>query len=172
VARQKATDVVSNQYLFDNTTPLPDLGGLTEFQYIQTHWIYTDHTQIVTGSAGAIYRFCDRPANPGEIFGGVSAVDSGWGSWCGVKLSADMIFGSGLRSGDANIDHEPFYTQVNVGIAREFLLPDDPKPVTVRFDIVNLFDTVYQLRSGTGIGVFAPQYGPRQGFFLGVSKKF
>jgi TonB dependent receptor len=109
VARQKATDVVSNQYLFDNTTPLADLGGLTEFQYIATHWIYTDHTQIITGSAGAIYRFCNRPANPEEIFGGVSGVDS----WCGVKLSTDMIFGSGLRSGDANIDHEPFYTQVS-----------------------------------------------------------
>jgi outer membrane receptor protein involved in Fe transport len=170
-ARQKATDVVSNQYLFDNTTPLADLGGLTEFQYIQTHWIYTDHTQIVTGSAGAIYRFCDRPANPGEIFGGVSGVDGLWGSWCGIKLSADMIFGSGLRTGDANVDHEPFYTQFNVGFAREFLLPDDPKPVTVRFDVVNLFDTVYQIRSGTGIGVFAPQYGPRLGFFVGISKK-
>jgi outer membrane receptor protein involved in Fe transport len=83
-----------------------------------------------------------------------------------------MIFGSGLRSGDANIDQLPFYTQVNVGIAREFLLPGDPKPMTVRFDVVNLFDTVYQIRNGTGIGVFAPQYGPRQGFFLGVSKKF
>ena len=35
-AQQRATDVVSNQYLFDNTTPLADLGGLTEFQYIQT----------------------------------------------------------------------------------------------------------------------------------------
>jgi hypothetical protein len=162
VARQKATDVVSNQFLFDNTTPLADLGGLTEFQYIQTHWVYTDHTQIVTGSAGAIYRFCNRPANPEEIW---------WGSWCGTTLSADMIYGSGLRTGDANIDHEPPYAQVNVGIAREFLLPNDPKPVTVRFDVVNILDTVYQLRSGTGIGVFAPQYGPRLGFFVGVSKK-
>ncbi len=44
--------------------------------------------------------------------------------------------------------------------------------MTVRFDIINLFDTVYQIRSGTGIGVFAPQYGPRRGFFAGVSKKF
>jgi hypothetical protein len=48
-----------------------------------------------------------------------------------------MIFASGLLSGDANIGHEPFYTQVNVGIAREFLLPDDPKPMTVRFDVVS-----------------------------------
>ena len=37
--------------------------------------------------------------------------------------------------------------------------------------IVNLFENVYQIRSGSGIGVFAPQYGPRIGFFLGVSKK-
>jgi hypothetical protein len=34
-----------------------------------------------------------------------------------------------------------------------------------------MFDTTYLIRSGTGIGVFAPQYGPRIGFFLGVSKK-
>jgi outer membrane receptor protein involved in Fe transport len=41
----------------------------------------------------------------------------------------------------------------------------------VRFDVVNLFDTVYQLRNGTGIGVFAPQFGPRRGFYFGLSKK-
>ncbi|MBV8926524.1 MAG: outer membrane beta-barrel protein [Bradyrhizobium sp.] len=43
--------------------------------------------------------------------------------------------------------------------------------MTVRFDVINLFDTVYLIRDGTGIGVFAPQYGPRRGFFLGFSKK-
>ena len=99
-----------------------------------------------------------------------SAGDHGT-SWCGIRLSGDMIYGSGLRDGDANISTVPPYTQFNVGIAREFLLPNDPKPMTVRFDIVNLFDTVYH-PDGSGIGVFAPQYGPRRGFFAGVSKKF
>jgi outer membrane receptor protein involved in Fe transport len=169
VGQEKATQVVSNQYLFDNTTPLADLGGLTEYQYIQTHWIYTDHTQIVTASAGASYEFCGRPATAREMFGGSGA--TGWPSACGTKLSADMIFGSGLRTGDANISSEAPYAQFNLGIARDFLLPNDPKPVTLRFDIVNLFDTVYQIRSGTGIGVFAPQYGPRRGYFIGISKK-
>jgi outer membrane receptor protein involved in Fe transport len=168
VAQQKATNVVSNQFLFDNTTPLADLGGLTEFQYIQTHWIYTDHNQFVTASAGGAYQFCGRPANAGEAFG-LWATD--YASWCGVRLSADMIFGSGLRSGDANISHVPPYTQFNIGIAREFLLPGDPKPMTVRFDVINLFDSVYAIRDGSGIGVFAPQFGPRLGVFLGVSKK-
>jgi outer membrane receptor protein involved in Fe transport len=172
-AEQRATDVVSNQYLFDNTTPLADLGGLTEYQYIQSHYIFTDHNQFFTGSAGAIYQFCNRPANVAETFGtpgSGGAPPATW--WCGTKLSADMIAGSGLRTGNANIGHEAPYAQVNVGIAREFLLPDDPKPMTVRLAVVNLFDTTYQIRSGTGIGVFAPQYGPRIGFFLGASKKF
>jgi hypothetical protein len=61
---------------------------------------------------------------------------------------------------------------VQCGIAREFLLPDDPKPMTVRFDVVNLFDSIYLIRDGSGIGVFAPQYGPRRGYFGGISKKF
>jgi outer membrane receptor protein involved in Fe transport len=165
VAQQQATDPVSNQYLFDNTTPLADLGGLTALQYAQTHSIYTDHNQFVTASAGALYSFCGRPATAAEAFG-----DDGF-SWCGVKLSADMIYGSGLRNGDDNISALPGYTQVNIGIKREFLLPNDPKPMTIRFDVVNLFDTIYEIRDGTGIGVFAPQYGPRRGFFLGISKK-
>ena len=93
-------------------------------------------------------------------------------SWCGTRLSGDMIYGSGLRDGDGNICTVPQYTQVNVGVAREFLLPNDPKPMTVRFDVINLFDTVYFIRDGSGIGVFAPQYGPRRGYFMGVSKKF
>ncbi|MGA8903245.1 TonB-dependent receptor, partial [Bradyrhizobium sp.] len=165
VAQQRASDPASNQYLFDNTTPLADLGDLTALQYAQTHFLYTDHNQFVTASAGALYQFCGRTATAAEAFG-----DNGF-SWCGVKLSADMIYGSGLRNGDDNISSLPGYTQVNIGIKREFLLPNDPKPMTIRFDVVNLFDNIYEIRDGSGIGVFAPQFGPRRGFFLGISKK-
>jgi opacity protein-like surface antigen len=146
VGQEKATQPVSNQFLFDNTTPLADLGGLTRFQYLSTHWIYTDHNQYVTGSAGLAYK------------------------WNGTTFSTDMIYGSGLRTGDANIDAIAPYAQFNVGLARDFDMPDH-QPVTVRFDVVNVFDTIYQIRNGTGIGVFAPQYGPRRGFFLGIKKK-
>src|SRR5262249_29435368 len=146
VAQEKATQPVSNQYLFDNATPLTDLGGLTEFQYLSTHWTYTDHNQFVTGSAGLSYK------------------------WNGTTFSTDMIYGSGLRTGDANIDALAPYAQFNVGLARDFDMPDH-QPVTVRFDVVNVFDTIYQIRNGSGIGVFSPQYGPRRGFFLGIKKK-
>jgi hypothetical protein len=45
-------------------------------------------------------------------------------------------------------------------------------PLTVRFDVIDVTDKVYQIRSGTGVGVFAPQFGPRRGFFGGVAWKF
>jgi hypothetical protein len=58
---------------------------------------------------------------------------------CGVRFSADMIARSGLRSGNANISTVAPYAQVNVGASpREFLLPDDPKPMTLRFDVVKI----------------------------------
>ncbi len=160
VSQEKATNVVSNEFLFDNATPLPDLGGLTLRQYVDSHWIYTDHTQIVTGSAGAAYQFCGRASTPGES----------WWDWCGTKVAADMIYGSGLRIGDANIGTEPPYAQFNTSISHEFATPDN-KPLTLRFDVVNIFDTIYQIRNGSGIGVFANQDGPRRGFYFGLSKK-
>jgi opacity protein-like surface antigen/outer membrane receptor protein involved in Fe transport len=137
-ARQLATNVNTNQYLFD-----PD-----EFHYIRTNWIYTDHAQQWTGSAGISYL------------------------WYGTTFTADMIYGSGLRSGFANTDHNAPYTQVNAGIAHEFKFDGWWSPFTLRFDVVNVFDTVYALRNGTGIGLFAPQYGPRRVYYFGFSQKF
>ncbi len=163
VAQQRANDPVSNQFLFGNT-PLPDLGGMTQFQYLQTHFVYTDHNQFVTASAGAVYSFCGRPATAAEAFG-----DDGL-SWCGVKLSADMIYGSGLRNGDANISTVPAYTQVNIGIKREFLLPNDPKPMTIRFDVVNLFDR--SMRSGMDpVSVCSPRNSGRAAASFSVFQK-
>ena len=68
-ARQIAINPVSNQFLFDNSTPLDTLGGLTEYQYLPTHYVYTDHAQSWTGSAGASYLFCGRRGAPQTPFG-------------------------------------------------------------------------------------------------------
>ncbi|HEY0235780.1 MAG TPA: TonB-dependent receptor [Afipia sp.] len=144
IAQQKATTITSNQFLFD-----PD-----DLAYIQSHYIFTDHAQRYSGSAGASYL------------------------WNGTTFSTNMIFGSGLRADLVNSDgsvvpngaHLPFYTQFNFGVSHEFTSPGY-KPLTVRFDVVNAFDNVYQIRDGSGIGVFAPQYGPRRGFFAGLSQK-
>jgi outer membrane receptor for Fe3+-dicitrate len=68
----------------------------------------------------------------------------------------NMIYASGLRAGDFNTDHVPAYTVFNVGLQRqvwEHGLFD--KPITGRFDVVNIFDRIYEIRDGSGIGVFA-----------------
>ncbi len=136
-ARQLGTNVVSNQFLF----------GADELAYIGTHYIYTDHSQVLTASAGASYL------------------------WKDTRFSASMIYGSGLRSGFVNTDHLPSYTQVNMGVSHDFFIVAPNKPTTLRFDVVNVFDKIYEIRDGSGIGVFAPQFGPRRGFFVGISQK-
>ena len=90
--------------------------------------------------------------------------------WNGTRISADMIYGSGLRAGDFNLDHVPAYGQMNLGLSREVPMPGE-KPITVRFDVLNVFDSTYFIRDGSGIGVFASQFGPRRGYFVGVSQK-
>jgi outer membrane receptor protein involved in Fe transport len=94
--------------------------------------------------------------------------------WDGTRFSADLIYGSGLRTDTDEVPNGASvsaYTQVNLGISHEFT-GWFPNPTTVRFDIVNLFDDVYEIRDGEGVGVFAPQYGPRREYFVGVSQKF
>jgi hypothetical protein len=135
-AVQRGTNIVSNQSLF----------SAEELAFIANSWIFTDHAQTWTGSAGLSYL------------------------WNGTRFSADMIYGSGLRAGDFNLDHVPAYGQMNLGMAREIAMPGD-KPITVRFDVINVFDSTYFIRNGSGIGVFAPQFGPRRGYFVGVSQK-
>jgi outer membrane receptor protein involved in Fe transport len=140
----RAIDVESNQYLFDAAT----------YQYLLNNYHYTDDMQRMTGSAGASYTFADT-----------------------TKVTADLTYGSGLRAGDIadgvvpNSLHTTPYAVVNTSISHDFSWSPDSKPVTVRFDVVNLFDQIYELRDGSGIGVFAPQYGARRGFYAGLSQK-
>ena len=65
----------------------------------------------------------------------------------------------------------PGYTQVNLSVSHRFEQAPGG-PIEVRFDVINAFDNVYQIRNGSGVGVFAPQFGPRRGFFVGLTKEF
>lgn len=118
-----------------------------DLAYISGHFIPLDHQQIVTVSAGASYL------------------------WDGTRFSTDLLYGSGLRKDGAtpNGDTVPAYVQVNAGVSRTFDI-DGLKSVTARFDVINLFDAKYEIRDGSGIGVGAPQWGARRGFFFGLSK--
>ncbi len=118
-----------------------------EFAYIANNYHFTDDAQLISASAGVSY------------------------NWNGTLVSLDGIYGSGLRDGFANLDHVQPYTQFNFGVAHDFDMGLKEKPLTARFTVVNVLDTIYLLRSGSGIGEFAPQYGPRRGYFLTLSQK-
>ena len=138
-------DVESSQFNF----------SASDLAYIADNYIHLDHEGRVAASGGVSYL------------------------WRGTRFSTDMLFGTGLRdalvlangTSIPNGDHTPSYTQVNLGVSHDFRLPSTG-PLTVRFDAINLFDKVYQIRNGTGIGVFAPQYGARRGLFGGLSWQF
>jgi outer membrane receptor protein involved in Fe transport len=65
----------------------------------------------------------------------------------------------------------PSYFQLNLSLEHGFGLPGIGK-LDARLVMINALDRVYQLRDGSGIGVGAPQYGPRRGLYLGLSKDF
>jgi len=144
---EKAKDIVSAQYFFDPV----------ELAYIRNHYIYTDHSQRWTGSGGVSY-----------------SIKNGLGA---LVPTADFVYGSGLRTHDPagivpNGGELPGYFVFNAGIAQNFTGPGALKGLTLRADVLNLLDKKYELRSGTGVGVGAPQWGQRRGFFVGATKAF
>ncbi|MBV8403594.1 MAG: TonB-dependent receptor [Gammaproteobacteria bacterium] len=120
-----------------------------DFAYVYDNYIHLDHEGRVAASGGASY------------------------SWLGTRFSADFIFGTGLRESIVypNDSHTPSYTQVNLGANHDFHLSGS-QVLSARFDVINLFDKIYQIRSGSGVGVFAPQYGPRRGLYAGLAWQF
>lgn len=140
IGRERATQLVSQQF---NFTP-------QDLAYLADHYIYTDHSQFYTASAGASYNLH------------------------GTHLNADLIYGTGLRKDEGDIPNGGVvapYLQLNLGVTHKF--PDVfGAPLELSGAIINVTDRVYEIRSGTGVGVFAPQYGPRRAFFAGIRTFF
>lgn len=118
-----------------------------ELAYIAGHDVHPDHDQQTTASAGLSWR-------------------AGHTLWY-----ADVLHGSGLRRGFANTEHLPGYHPVNLGVEHTFPLSRH-RELRARLDAVNVFDEVYALRDGSGIGVGAPQFGQRRGIFGGLTFAF
>jgi hypothetical protein len=124
-----------------------------DLNYIAGHYIHLDHEQKFTASGGASYL------------------------WHDTRFSGDLLIGSGLRADETLADgnsipnglHLPQYAQVNFGLSHVFHI-DNAGTLTTRLDLINAFDRIYEIRNGTGVGVGAPQYGPRRGLFVGFSK--
>jgi outer membrane receptor protein involved in Fe transport len=113
--------------------------------------IVTDHSQLMTASSGLSY------------------------TWNGTRFSADLLAGTGTRitrpNGPPNGGSLPSYSQTNLGVSHRFELPG-LGAIKVRFDVINLFDEIYLLRSSTSLGAFSPAYAPRRTFYAGITTEF
>jgi len=137
-------NITSSQFNFEQA----------DLDYIASNWIFADHNQSWTGSAGAAYVF---------------NMDSDWAT----RVSADVLYGNGLRQtivtpNDAAL---PAYATLNLSVTQRLPI-NGSKGTNVRFDAINVTDGQYQLRTGTGVGVGAPQFGMRRAFFVTMSQKF
>ena len=128
------------------------LFNAADYNYIANHYIYLDHSQTFTGSVGASYRVTQTETTP----------------------YLEIICGSGLRTdidSAPNGGSVPAYDSLNLGFSQGFKWAGLPN-LSARFDIVNVADQVYEIRSGSGVGVFAPQFGQRRSLYGGVTWSF
>jgi outer membrane receptor protein involved in Fe transport len=155
LSKAQGEDWNSAQFLFDQN----------DLDYVKNHWINLDHDQSVSGSFGAAYTWQET-------------------SKTATRVYVDAIYGSGLRADGGGTENGmedgdpipngttvPSYYTINVGAEQAFKIEKN-QILKVRLDIVNLTDNSYELRDGTGVGVNAPQYGERIGFFGTVSYTF
>jgi hypothetical protein len=119
------------------------LFGKDELSYISSHFVFLDHDQTFTSSGGIAYNLY------------------------GFLLTANGYYQSGLRRGFANTGNLPYYIQLNLGVVKKIVL-QGIGPVEARLVMQNANDRIYQIRNGTGIGVFASQYGPRRAIYAGI----
>lgn len=121
-----------------------------DLAWVNRHWIFLDHDQKLTSSGGVSY-----------------ALDAA------TRVGANYLYGSGLRK-DGNVPNGaslPAYFQLNLNLAHDFRLGRFGALHT-QLALINALDRTYQLRDGSGIGVGAPQFGPRRGVYLSVQKDF
>jgi outer membrane receptor protein involved in Fe transport len=121
-----------------------------DLAYIADNYIHLDHDQKLTSTGGINYAFDDS-----------------------TRVGANYLFGSGLRK-DGDVPNGlsmPYYFQLNLNVAHDFNFASTGKLHT-QLAVLNVLDRTYELRDGTGIGVGAPQFGPRRGVYLTVQKDF
>lgn len=143
-SQAQGKDWNSSQFLFSPS----------DLAYVQTHYIYLDHDQRVTGSFGVAYTWNESARQSTRVY-------------------ADALYGSGLRTtvNTPNDSSVPQYYSINLGAEQVFKLGHN-QMLKARVDVVNLTDNIYALRNGSGVGVNAAQYGERLGFFGSISYVF
>lgn len=122
-----------------------------ELAFIANNWIHLDHDQAWNGSLGVAYTLNRTSGHP-------------------TRFSMDAILQSGLRASTPTIPNgtsTPMYGVVNLSVMQKLRTGTE-----LRLDVLNVGDTIYEIRNGTGVGVGAPQYGLRRTILAGITQRF
>ena len=144
-SRAMGKDIVSAQFNF----------GADELAFIGQNFIHLDHDQTWSASAGAAYTLNKDSDHP-------------------TLFSVDALLQSGLRASTATIPNGialPTYGVINLSVVQK-LDTGVGKGTELRLDVLNVGDTVYEIRNGTGVGVGAPQFGLRRTILAGLTQRF
>jgi outer membrane receptor protein involved in Fe transport len=122
----------------------------SQYNFSPEELAYLDHDQKLTSSGGINYAITDN-----------------------TKVGSDFLFGSGLREDGLTPNglSLPYYFQLNFDVSHDFNF-DSIGKLHTQLALINALDRSYELRSGTGVGVGAPQYAPRRGLYLSLQKDF
>jgi outer membrane receptor protein involved in Fe transport len=144
-SRAMGKDIISAQFNF----------GADELAFIGQNFIHLDHDQTWSASAGAAYTLNKDSDHP-------------------TLFSVDALLQSGLRASTATIPNGialPTYGVINLSVVQK-LNTGVGKGTELRLDVLNVGDTVYEIRNGTGVGVGAPQFGLRRTILAGLTQRF
>ena len=141
-SRAMGTNIVTSQFNFDPA----------DLAYIAGHYIHLDHDQTWTGAVGLAW-----------------TMDHG--SDRTTRFSGDLLLQSGLRAttanGPPNGSSLPSRAVLNLSVVHRL-----PSKTELRLDALNVGDSVYKIRDGSGVGVGAPQFGLRRTILAGVTQRF
>ena len=141
-SRAMGKNIVTSQFDFDPA----------DLAYIAGHYIHLDHDQTWTGAVGLAWTM-DR------------------GTDRTTRFSGDLLLQSGLRAtianGPPNGASLPGRAVLNLSVVHRL-----QSKTELRLDALNVGDSVYKIRDGSGVGVGAPQFGLRRTILAGVTQRF
>jgi hypothetical protein len=123
--------------------------------WLTSSYIHLDHDQTWTGSGGIAYTFNQATKYQ-------------------TRVLADLLGQSGLRASTPTVPNGaslPAYAAVNASIVQKLDLGIG-QGTELRLDVLNVGDSIYEIRDGTGVGVGAPQFGIRRTILAGLTQRF
>jgi len=133
---------------------------------IETHEYFFSPAQLTFAAGHTV------PLSTDQIVTSTLGASYHWGP---ALLSGVIVYASGLRNRDIDTGfagiHATGHVRADLSAVYHLAAFGD-KPLDLRIDLINLFDSRYPIQDGFGPGASRPQWGPRREIFAGIEQAF